>query len=103
MEGFQSKGYTTASHILTQIARILIILPLAPFISRFIPPILIGGWNIDIIIGLVLAYLLVWLVAHLLRRYIIPIFIICVVILIFNQYTHLYTFVSLLTDYTAAV
>jgi len=103
MEGVQSKRYATASHILTQIARILIILPLAPFLSRFIPPVMVGGWNIDIIIALIAAYLLVWLIARVLRHYIIPIFIICIVVLIFNQFTHLYTFGSLLTDYTAAV
>ncbi len=103
MAVLQKKHYTATSNILTQIACILIILPLAPLICRFIPPIIIGGLNIDLVIALILSFCLMWLLAHILRILIIPLLIVCCIILIYNQFNNLYTVKNLLKDYTAIV
>jgi len=103
MAVLQQKHYTTTSNILTKLACILIIIPLAPFICRFIPPITLGGWNIDLVIALGLSYMLVWLLYHILRPLIIPLLILCVIVLIYNQFSNRYTFKNLVTDYAAAV
>jgi hypothetical protein len=34
---------------------VLTILPLAPLINRFIPPVMIGTWNMDLVLSIILA------------------------------------------------
>ena len=103
MAVLQKKHYTATSKILTLIACVLIIVPLAPFVCRFIPPIMIGGANIDLIVALLLSCLAVWLLSHILRVLIIPLLLLCCIVLIYNQFNNVYTFKNLLKDYTATV
>ncbi len=103
MAVLQKQHYTTTSNILTKLACILIIIPLAPFICRFMPPIMIGSWNIDLIIALGLSYLIIWLMYHILRQLIIPLLGLCLIILIYNQFSNHYTFKNLITDYASTV
>lgn len=103
MAGLQKHHYTTTSNILTQIACILIIIPLAPFLCRFIPPIMVFGWNIDLVLALAVSFFLVWLLYHVLRQLIIPLLVVCIVVLVYNQFSNSYTFKNLVTDYAAAV
>lgn len=103
MAGLNKKHYTTTSNILTQVACILIIIPLAPFLCRFIPPIMLFGWNIDLILALAVSLFVVWLLYHVLRPLIIPLLIVCVLVLAYNQFNNSYTIKNLVTDYAAAV
>lgn len=103
MAGLQKHHYTTTSNILTQVACILIIIPLAPFLCRFIPPIMVFGWNIDLVLALAVSFFLVWLLYHVLRQLIIPLLVVCIVVLVYNQFSNSYTFKNLVTDYAAAV
>ncbi|HVX51183.1 MAG TPA: hypothetical protein VHB48_13540, partial [Chitinophagaceae bacterium] len=103
MSVVQKKHYTATSNILTKIACVLIVIPLAPFICRFIPPIIIGGWNIDLAISLILALMVVWLLYYVLRQLIIPILGACFILLLYNQFNNAYTFKNLITDYAATV
>ncbi len=103
MAVLQKKHYTTTSKILTTIACVLIVIPLAPFICRFIPPIMVGGRNIDLLFALVISIFLVWVISHLLRPLIIPLLMLLFVILVYNQFANQYTFANLLKDYGATV
>ena len=103
MAVIQKEHITLTQKILTQIACILIVLPLAPLICRFIPPIVIGKWNIDLVVAFIAAVFVVWLISHLLRRIIIPLLILCFLVLLYNQFSNKYTFKNLLNDYTAMV
>jgi hypothetical protein len=103
MAVIKKEHISATQKILTQIACILIVLPLTPFICRFIPPVVIGKWNIDLVVAFIAAVLIVWLISHLLRRVIIPLLILCILVLLYNQFSNKYTFKNLLNDYAAMV
>ena len=54
----QPGKYHYTKNIIAQVAGILILIPLTPFICRFIPPVIIGGFNIDLILSFLIALLL---------------------------------------------
>lgn len=103
MAVLQKRHYTTTSKILTQIACVLIVIPLAPFICRFIPPVMVAGRNIDLVIALIIAIFLVWAISHLLRPLIIPLLALLCIVLVYNEFSNKYTFKNLLKDYSATV
>ncbi len=94
------KRYTTAQEIVTYIAGILIIIPLAPFICRFIPPIMVGGFNIDLIISFIITIILIRLLISLVRPMVIPALILVTGILIMNEISGRYGFTNVYNDYT---
>lgn len=82
---------------------ILTVLPLAPVINRYLPPILFGSLNLDLIISLVLAGLFTWLVLRIFRFLLIPSLIFLVIVLFYNQFTNGYGFKSMINDYRSMV
>ncbi|HTF29603.1 MAG TPA: transglutaminase family protein [Flavitalea sp.] len=82
---------------------LLTILPLAPVINRYLPPVLLGSWNFDLIISLLLAGLLTWLVLRVFRFLLIPAIVFLGIVLFYNQLTNGYGFKSMLNDYRSMV
>jgi len=82
---------------------LLTILPLAPVINRYLPPVLLGSWNFDLIISLLLAGLLTWIVLRVFRFLLIPAIIFLGIVLFYNQLTNGYGFKSMLNDYRSMV
>lgn len=97
------KHYITTQEILTNIAGILFIIPLAPFLCRFIPPVFIGNWNVDLIIALIISVIIVRLMQWLIKPLIIPAFLLVCAILIYNQFNSNYTFGNIASGYKAIV
>lgn len=89
--------------IILVIVSVLTVLPLAPVINRYLPPILFGSLNLDLIISLVLAGLFTWLVLRIFRFLLIPSVIFLVIVLFYNQFTNGYGFKSMLNDYRSMV
>jgi hypothetical protein len=80
-------------------AALLTIIPLAPLISRYLPPIMVGGWNLDLAISILLAFLLVMGVIKIFRVLIIPAFLLVCLVLVYNLFTDAYTFPDVIRDY----
>lgn len=94
-----SKPYKNVQEILIQIAGILIIIPLTPFICRFVPPVMLGSINIDLIISLLIAIIIVRLLLWLIKPMVLPAAILIIVVLGFNQLNGNYSFSSVFQDY----
>ncbi|MBG9375078.1 transglutaminase domain-containing protein [Panacibacter sp. DH6] len=97
------KHYTTTQQILINIAGILCIIPLAPFLCRFIPPVFIGDWNVDLIIALVVSIIIIRLMQWLVKPLVIPAFLVVLGILVYNQFNSNYTFTNIASGYKTLV
>ncbi len=94
------KHYSTTQEILAQVAGILFIIPLAPFICRYIPPVFAGSFNIDLIISVVIAIITVRLMLWLIRPMILPALLLVCGIFAYNQFNNKkYTFQNVAGDY----
>ena len=47
------------SDLFVNMAALVTIIPLAPLINRYLPPIMVGSWNLDLPIAILAAFLLV--------------------------------------------
>lgn len=94
------KRYTVTQEIVTNIAGILIVIPLAPFLCRFIPPVMVGGLNIDLLISVIISIIIVRILIWLIRPMVLPALILVVAILIFNEISGKYGFTNVYNDYT---
>jgi hypothetical protein len=88
-----------AGYWVTNLAGILVIIPLTPFICRFIPPIIVGSFNIDLFISFFIAVVLVRLVLWLMRPLIFPALIMVIAYLAYAQYNGTYGFQKVIHDY----
>lgn len=95
----QRNKYNFTSKIIAEIAGILIIIPLAPFICKYIPPVIIGSFNIDLILSILIALLFVRIMIALLKPLVLPVLIILVGLLIYNEYNGAYGFKNVINDY----
>lgn len=97
------KHYSTTQEVLTQIAGILLIVPLAPILCRFIPPVIIGDWNVDLIIAIVVSLIVVRVMLWLIKPLIIPIFLILCAVLLYTEFNDQHTFSDIAGSYKALV
>lgn len=99
----QSKHYTLTRRILLEVAGVLTLIPLAPFLNRYIPPVMIGDWNIDLLLSIVAAFLLVRLVLFLFRPLILPCLLVITGFFTYNLFTNGYNFKDVYQDYRSVV
>jgi hypothetical protein len=95
------KKIKKAQDYLTPLAGLLIIIPLAPFICRFVPPVMLGNFNIDLLLAVLISVVLVRILMWLIRPLIIPALVLMVVLLVFNQLAGRYGFDNVFYDYKA--
>ena len=95
--------YRGARKLLLSIIGILTVVPLAPLINRYIPPLIIGTWNLDLIVSVLIAILFTWTILRLFHFLLIPAFILFSVVLVYNQVTDGYGFKRMINDYQAMV
>ncbi len=100
---YSEDKYGSTRKVLLVIISILTVLPLAPLINRYIPPIMIGSWNLDLTISIALAAVFTWLILRLFRFLLIPAVALLVLVLLYNQLTNGYGFGRILTDYKTMV
>ena len=100
---YLSEKQHNVKKILLVVIGLLTIVPLAPVINRYLPPVLVGSFNLDLILSLLLAALFTWLVIRIFRFLLIPAVIFLVVVLFYNQLTNGYGFKSMINDYRSMV
>lgn len=88
-----------AKNFFFNVLGLLTVIPLAPLVNRIIPPVLIGEFNADLIIALLISFLFVRFILWLFRPLIIPSFVMVVVILTFNIFANSYNLKSMVNDY----
>ncbi len=94
-----NKKHKRAHQALISLAAVLIIIPLAPLLCRFVPPIMLGSYNIDMVIAVIVAIVVVRMLMWLIRPLVIPAFIVLMGLLIYNQFVGRYGFDNVFNDY----
>lgn len=89
----------TVQKWVSNIAGLLVVIPLTPFICRFIPPVLLGDINIDLVISFFIALIVVRGILWLMRPLIFPALILVISYLIYSQVNGTYGFQKVLHDY----
>lgn len=82
---------------------ILTILPLAPLINRFIPPLMVGSWNMDLVVSVLLAALCTFLILRVFHFLLVPALGLFIIVIVYNQFIHGYGFGSMINDYRSMV
>lgn len=95
--------YEGLKRFLVELLGLLTLIPLAPLINRYLPPIMAGDWNMDLVVALIIAIVLVRLMIWLFKPLIVPAFALIMGILLFNLFTHGYSFKNVVYDYKGLV
>jgi hypothetical protein len=95
--------YGHTRKVLLIILSILAVIPLAPLINRYIPPLVLGNWNLDLTVSIILAAALTFLTLRLFRFLLLPAVGLLILVLIYNQLTNGYGFGNMLRDYKTMV
>lgn len=95
--------YTRVQLILLNLLSLLTLLLLAPYINRFVPPLVANGWHIDLLVAVVVSFIVVYVFRWIFRPLIIPVFLLICGVMVFNKYTDRYTFNNVLNDYKGMV
>jgi hypothetical protein len=95
--------YGHTRKVLLVVVSILAVVPLAPLINRYIPPLVIGNWTLDLTVSILLAAVLTWLILRLFRFLLLPAVGLLVLVLLYNQLTNGYGFGHMIKDYKAMV
>ncbi|HEY8896819.1 MAG TPA: transglutaminase domain-containing protein [Niastella sp.] len=95
--------YGHTRKVLLVLLSILAVIPLAPLINRYIPPLILGNWNFDLTVSIILAGTLTFLTLRLFRFLLLPAVGLLILVLIYNQLTNGYGFGNMLRDYKTMV
>jgi len=95
--------YGHTRKVLLVVVSILAVVPLAPLINRYIPPLVIGNWNLDLTVSILLAAALTWMTLRLFRFLLLPAVGLLVLVLLYNQLTNGYGFGNMIKDYKTMV
>ena len=95
--------YSHTRKVLLVILSILAVIPLAPLINRYIPPLILGDWNLDLTVSIILAGTLTFLTLRLFRFLLLPAVGLLILVLIYNQLTNGYGFGNMIRDYKTMV
>jgi hypothetical protein len=88
-----------AEHFLLNAFGLLTVVPLAPLLNRVIPPIMIGSFNADLVLAILLAYGFVRFIFWIFKPLVIPAFVMVCLIMVFNTFTRTYNLRSMVDDY----
>ncbi|MEP7257250.1 MAG: transglutaminase domain-containing protein [Flavitalea sp.] len=95
--------YRGLQRLLLTVTGILTVIPLAPLINRYVPPIIVGSWNIDLLVSVVLAAVFTIVVVRIFHFLIIPALVLFVAVILYNQFTDGYGLGRMLKDYKVMV
>jgi hypothetical protein len=82
---------------------VLTVLPLAPLINRYIPPLMIGTWNFDLVVSVLLAGLFTFVMFRIFHFLIIPVLVMFVAVILYNSVTNGRGFGTVINDYQVMV
>ncbi|MBP1651117.1 MAG: transglutaminase domain protein [Bacteroidetes bacterium] len=95
--------YSAFQQFLLNLLSLLTILPLAPYLNRYIPPLVEDGWHLDMLLAVLSSFMFTRLLLWVFKPLIIPAFVLVVGILSFNYFADNYTFTNVLNDYKGMV
>ncbi len=95
--------YRNLRRITTLVIGMLIVLPLAPIINRYVPPLMLGTWNFDLIVSVLVASLITIVIVRIFRALLIPLLVIFAGIVLYSQITNGRGFGSVINDYQVMV
>ncbi|MBC7828567.1 MAG: transglutaminase domain-containing protein [Chitinophagaceae bacterium] len=95
--------YRAARKLLLIVIGIVTIIPLAPLINRYIPPLMVGKWNLDLAFSILLAAVSTYLILRLFHFLMIPALLLFAGVLFYNQFTDGYGFKRMINDYRSMV
>jgi hypothetical protein len=98
-----SDKYRNLQRAVIVIFGILTVLPLAPMINRFIPPLMIGTWNFDLLVSTLLAGLFTFVMFRIFHFLVIPVLIMFVAVILYNSVTNGRGFGTVINDYQVMV
>lgn len=97
------KKYNHTKRFLSAVIGLITIIPLAPMINRYIPPVIIGSWNIDLMLAVMLAGISIYLILRIFQFLVIPILLVLLIVLIYNQFATGYGLEMVINDYKSIV
>jgi hypothetical protein len=95
--------YDRARDLLINIIAVLTIIPLAPLINRYLPPLMLGSWNADLTVSILLAALITRALAWIFKPLIIPGFLVLCTFRLINEFNDGYSFGNVVKDYKSVV
>jgi len=95
--------YSGLQQFLLNLLSLLTVLPLAPYLNRYLPQIVAGGWHPDMMVSILIAILFTRLLLWVFKPLIVPAFMLVCGVLVFNYFTDNYTFSNVLNDYKGVV
>lgn len=95
--------YRNLQRAIIVIFGILTVLPLAPMINRYIPPLMIGTWNFDLLVSTLLAGLFTFVMFRIFHFLVIPVLIMFVAVILYNSVTNGRGFGTVINDYQIMV
>ena len=95
--------YRGLRRIIIIVIAVLTVLPLAPMINRYIPPLMLGTWNFDLVVSVLLAALFTFVVVRIFHFLIIPALLLFVGVIIYNSFTNGRGFGAVVNDYQVMV
>lgn len=95
--------YRGLRKLLLLLIGIVTIIPLAPLINRFIPPIFLGSWNMDLVLSVVLSGILTYMILRIFHFLLIPAIVLFAGLIIYTQFSYGYGFGSMINDYRTMV
>jgi len=95
--------YSGLQQFLLNLLSLLTVLPLAPYLNRYLPQIVAGGWHLDMMVAIIFSFLFTRLLLWIFKPLIIPAFLLVCGVLVFNYFTDNYTFTNVLNDYKGVV
>ncbi len=96
-------SYTNTQSAVLKIMGLLALIPLGPFINRFIPPIQVGEWNLDLALSLLFAFLVIWLILRIFKPLVIPILLVVIGVLTWNAFTGNFSYGEMVDAYKTLV
>jgi hypothetical protein len=95
--------YRGLKKVIITVIGVLTVLPLAPLINRFIPPLMLGSWNFDLVVSVLLAALFTFVVVKVFHFLIIPALVMFVAVILYNSVTNGRGFMAVVNDYQVMV
>lgn len=94
------KNWWNTINTVSFILGVLMIPPAALFLNRFIPPILINNFNIDLVISVLITFLLIYLIFRVAKLLVIILSLVALIVITINQFTNQqYNFTNVYNDY----
>lgn len=95
--------YSTFQQFLLNLLSLLTIIPLAPYLNRYIPTLVVGGWHLDMILAVLVSFLLTRGILWIFKPLIIPFFVLVCSLLVVNNFRGSYSFNNVVNDYKGMV